>query len=379
VRALRRLVAAALLVLAVFTFIPPLRTLVISLLLIPHFFPGTPPRPLRALTPAPVVTTIDVPGAPGSMVADIYRPSGLGPRPAMILLLGVNPLPRNDEQVTTLAEGIARTGVVTVVAESQALLNGRIDFEEIDNLVALFQYLEKDPDVDSRRIGLSGFCIGAVLELLAAADERIADRVSYVNAFSVYASTLDVVRAITTSTQPGANGPEPWTPDQLTRTVFVRHLIGLVPSEREQRLLTRAIVERTPLSSPEIELLTPAGKALLDLLSAPDAEQVERELARLPESVLNPLNRLSPATTAQRLRAHIFLMHDVHDSYLPVAGARKLAALLPAAAQPEYTEFELFSHVVPGEVESPMRFVGELIKLLIHVNKVLQAARNGRT
>src|SRR5438874_6159222 len=149
-------------------------------LLLPHFFPGDVPRPLRLFTPAPTVRTIDVPDAPGRMVADIYEPGNGGRHPAMVLLLGVNPLPRAHEQVTTLADGIARTGIVTVVAESDALLSGEIRAEEVDNLVALYQHLERLPAVDAQRIGFAGFCVGGVLELIAASDPRIADRVAYV-------------------------------------------------------------------------------------------------------------------------------------------------------------------------------------------------------
>jgi hypothetical protein len=67
-------------------------------------------------------------------------------------------------------------------------------------------------------------------------------------------------------------------------------------------------------------------------------------------------------------------MHDVADSYLPVAGARRLAAAIPADSLAAFTEFEVFSHVVPGQTENPIRFAGEMVKLVSHVNKVLQAA-----
>ncbi len=313
------------------------------------------------------------------MVADVYRPAGGSPSPAMILLLGVNPLPRSDPQVVTLADGIARTGIVTVVAESQALLDGEIRPEEVDSLVALFQLLERDPGVDPTRIGFAGFCVGAVLELLAAADPRIADRVAYVNAFSVYADAVDVLRAILTETQPGPNGPEMWTPNSLTRQVFVRHIVSQLPAEQDRRILTSAFVDAASPSPQEMALLTSLGRGVYDLLANKDGAQFDRLLGNLPPEYLDPLKRLSPRYSADRIRARVYLMHDVGDGYLPVAGARQLAATMPSATRVQYTEFQMFSHVVPGQVDDRMQLTGEMLKLFRHINDVLMTAHTGRS
>jgi len=373
-----RLVALLIVAIAALALSPPGRSAVMAALLLPHFFPGSVPRPLRFLTPTPSVETIDVPGAPGRMVADVYRPAGTGLHPAMVLLLGVNPLPRDHEQVTTLAEGIARSGIVAVVAESDALLAGEIRTEEVDNLVALFQYLERQPTVDPQRIGFAGFCIGGVLELLAASDPRIADRVAYVNAFSVYADALDVLRAVLTRSMPTPAGRTSWMPSDLTREVFLDQAIGSLTSQRDGALLRRELVEGTSLTGQEIESLSPVGAQLRDLLLAKDIERVDTLIAALPDEVTASLRRLSPALVVPRLRATTFLMHDLNDTYLPVSGARQLAALLPPAATPRYTEFRLFAHVVPGGIDDPLLFVGEMVKLLGHIQAVMQAAQAGR-
>lgn len=361
------------LVAAVVSF--PGRIAILTVFLIPHFFPGDVPRPLRQITPAPTVTTIEVPGAPGRMVADVYRPSTEGRHPALIFLLGVNPLPRSHEQVTTLAEGIARTGIVTVVAESEALVAGDIKPEEVDNLVALFTQLERDPGVDPRRIGFAGFCVGAVLELLAASDPRIAERVAFINAFSVYADTLEVVRSILSETMPTASGRVPWTPDDTTRSVFLRHVISAVPAAEDRALLERELLQGRPLGPAEAEALSTLGTRLRQLLQTKDVTQINRLLADLPESFIQALQRLSPAASIHRLRAQAFLMHDQNDTLLPVSGARQLAATLPPGGQ--YTEFRLFKHVVPQGIDDPVLFAGELWKLFGHIYWVLSAAHGG--
>ncbi len=351
---------------------------VTALLLIPHLFPGSVPRPLRSITAAPTMETITVPGAPGGMVADVYWPAGDAPRAAMVLFLGVNPLPRGHEQVVNLADGIARAGFVAVVAESPALLAGEIRPEETDNLVALFQYLEAQPRVDPTRIGFAGFCVGAVLELIAAGDERIADRVAYINAFSVYADGLDVLRAVLTGTMPTPEGPVAWHPAPLTKTVFVKHAIDAVPGARDRALLSREFVEGTPLTSPELELLTPLGLQLRVLLTTHDPAQLDRIIAGMPNEYTTRLALFSPRRVANRIRATTFLMHDQSDTYLPVSGARELAALLRPQSDVHYTEFRLFAHVVPEGIDDPVHFARELIKLAGHIHAVLVAADSGR-
>ncbi|MPZ15838.1 MAG: hypothetical protein GEU73_15685 [Chloroflexi bacterium] len=357
---------------------PSGRSGVTSALLIPHFFPGSVPRPLQLVTPPPSVSTIEVPGAPGRMIADIYRPGDGGRFPAIVLLLGVNPLPRDHEQVTTLADGIARSGIVTVVAESDALKAGEIRIEEVDNLVALFTYLERDPGVDSSRIGFAGFCIGGVLQLLAASDPRIADRVAVVNAFSFYADSLDVMRAILTERMPTTSGSEPWTPNPLTREVFFRHILAPLPSEEDRTLLHREVLEAAALTAADVDSLSPLGRHVRELLRAKEPWEVDALISSLPDEYVDQLRRFSPADSAHRLQARTFLMHDVNDAYLPVSGARTLADALPSAALERYTEFQLFAHVVPDQTENPLLFAGEIVSLFSHIHAVLQAIDAGR-
>jgi hypothetical protein len=374
----RAAVLAVLVIIAAMALNRGVQLAIAALLLVPHFFPGTVPRPLRLITAAPTLETITVPAAPGRMVADIYWPAGDSPRPVIVLFLGVNPLPRGHEQVVMLADGIARLGFITVVAESEALLAGEIRPEEVDNLVALFQFLEQHPRVDPTRIGFAGFCVGAVLELLAAGDERIADRVAYVNAFSVYADALDVLRAILTESMPGPDGPVPWEPAPLTREVFLRHAIAALPSAQDRALIAREAVEGTQLTSPEIEVLTPLGRQVRTLLSTRDGSQLDRALGDLPSDFTAQLARLSPGSVAPRIRAKTFLMHDQSDSYLPVTGARALARYFQSRDNVHYTEFRLFAHVVPGGIEDPVHFVREIVKLVGHIHAVLVTADTRR-
>jgi hypothetical protein len=89
--------------------------------------------------------------------------------------------------------------------------------------------------------------------------------------------------------------------------------------------------------------------------------------------------RLSPGAGVDKIGARVFLMHDRADSYLPVTGARRLAELAEKTSPVTYTEFELFEHVVPGKVEEPRVFLGEMAKLYGHIRQVLHTAQYTRS
>jgi hypothetical protein len=51
--------------------------------------------------------------------------------------------------------------------------------------------------------------------------------------------------------------------------------------------------------------------------------------------------------------------------------------MVPPDAYGGYTEFQLFAHVVPGAIDNPVTFAGEIVKLVRHIQAVLMAAWSG--
>src|SRR5262249_27449459 len=149
---------------------------------------------------------------------------------------GVNPDPE-DATLHRLAAGLARTGVVTVIPRSSRLLAGIIAPEEVEVLVSTFQYLEGLSYVDADRVGFAGFCVGASLSALAAADPRIADRVAFVNFFGGYFDARDVIRAVGTRQMREGGAVSPWTPHPMTVQVFARYLLPSLTDEHDRAVL----------------------------------------------------------------------------------------------------------------------------------------------
>ncbi len=183
----------------------PGRAAVKAALFVPEILSNSPVRPQAWLVGRPAHTSVMIPMATGEAEADLYLPSASGKHPAVVLFLGVVPAGRNDPRVTSLANALARSNIVVLIPWSDVMLTSRrLDPNAVDLLVEAFRFLEGHESVKPERIGLAGFCVGASFATLAAQDERIRDRVAYVNSFGGYFDARD--RWYRSSAAPGSTG-----------------------------------------------------------------------------------------------------------------------------------------------------------------------------
>ncbi len=358
------------------------RVPLLALVLLPELFPDGPAGPLGWLGPAPQREEAVYWTAAGTAVpADLYLPRSVLPpgrvlthRPGILLFVGIY-TPKDDPRLVHLAEALARAGSVVLVPESAAMLEGRLEPQEIDALVTAFSALLERPEVDPRRAGFVGFSTGGSLALVAAADPRIRDRVAFVNAFGSYADALTFLEAAVTHTIQLDGRRLPWEPDEVTRTVLAQTLIEAVPHAEDRLALERmflpdgiAVADVPPLSA-RAGLESGPARAVFDLLRRPPAEQVPRLLAELPVSLREGLRQMSPLAAATELRCAVYLMHDRDDRFVPVTESRRLAARLRELGHRDvrYTEFGLFEHVVPGRRLSLPALLAEFWKLYLHL------------
>jgi len=375
VRRLGAFIIGSLLVVAgAIAVVPGARVGVGAALLLPEFFPGAPARPLEWITPSPKRTTVQLSYDGRQASADLYDPGTPGPHGGVVIFLGVAPAGRDDPRVVRLGEGLARLGLVTLIPQSQDLIDSHVDPSEIDEVVAAFDALGARTDVDPNRIGLGGFCIGASLSLDAAEDPRINRKVALVNSFTAYDDLESYsVSILTHSIAPvpprAGTTREPWEPAANATTVLDDHLISLDPDLAEAALLRQAAHDpKAP--RPDPALLSPIGRTIWQLLNTRDPETARRLFAELPPSAQNTLARLSPDRRLADLHAKVFIMHDRHDTTVPYVQSRLLAEHL-RPGQGEYDEFTFFNHVDPGASVSPLVFARDSARLGWHMYQIL--------
>src|SRR5688572_20069673 len=240
-----------------------------------------PSRPLDWMTRAPVIETVRYETADGPQEAELYRPPGGGPHPAVVLCLGVVPFGVDHPQIPRLKAALARFGFVALIHWSPAMRDRRLVPEDRDNIAAAYDYLVQRPDVDPRRSGLYGTCVGGSFALLAAAHPSIRDRVAFVGAFAPYSSMWTLARDIASRTRSNGRAIEPWAVDPLTRDVFVRSVTDtLVPREAERLRETASTG-----GAVDPEGLSADGRAVHALLTAADEDAADLALRRLPPAM----------------------------------------------------------------------------------------------
>ena len=350
----------------------PGRAVVKALLFIPEIIPGSPVRPQQWLVDEPSYQEIRFSVGDAEASADLYIPAGGGKHPAVVLFFGVIPAGRDDPRIVNLARGLARSNMVVLIPWSEVMIvSYRLDPAAVDLLVEAFHYLEGHPAVNTERIGLGGFCVGASFAALAAEDERIRDRVAYVNFFGGYYDAKDLLVAIASNTRFYGDIAEPWEPRDDTRKVFTVHLIEGLTDADEREALTSVFVEGST-NDVDPTSLSEQAKVVYRLLTGVTREEAEDLMSSLPPAFLDDLTLISPSTLIATLESPVLVMHDREDTAVPATESRRMAEALEGRSQVYYTEFSLFQHMDPTRQVAPPTMAQEVWKLLRHMYNVMR-------
>lgn len=326
--------------------------------------PPDPFRPVELISDAPSRERITIEyesrNGPRSIEADLYVPDEEGPMPAVVFSMGAPPLDLDEPRLVRIAEDSARKGVVMLVPFSERLDEERIETEEIDALVAEFQYVQGLPEVDPNRVGFFGASVGGSLALVAAGDPRIADDVDHVVSFGGYYDALTAFGAIATHHIVYGDVDEGWSPKDHAEDVMAQQLINRVDDPQDRDYLYRLFLNGEQHSDTRYASLGPAGRSSFDFLANDDPSAVEGLIRRLPEASIAELNELSPKYSIENVKAELFIIHDVADPYIPYTESRMLEDELAAMAaagettpRAHFDEIRLFEHVEPKLNQKP--------------------------
>jgi len=334
-----------------------------------------PYRPIELLSDAPSVERITIEyesrDGPRSIEADLYVPQGAGPFSAEVFSMGAPPLDLDSPRLVRIAEDSARSGVVMLVPFSERLDDERIEPEEIDALVAQFQYVQSLPYVKKENVGYFGASVGGSLALVAAADPRIADDVAHVVSFGGYYDALDTFGAIATEHIRYEDVDEPWDPRRHAERVMAKQFIYELNDPRDRELLTRLFLDRDAVAQDELVSLTPVGRESYDFLANDD--EVQEFIDRLPQSMRDKLEYLSPRASIGDVKAELFIVHDKADPYIPYTESRRLEAALEGRddIDAHFEEIRLFEHVEPKLNQRPEVIAFDSTRVLFRLYQLM--------
>jgi dienelactone hydrolase len=328
-------------------------------------FPMLPSQPVDWVTKPPMVQMATYPTCTGLAEGEVYRPSGPGPHPGLVVCLGVVPFGVDHPQVPVLGKALARAGFAALLYWSPAMRDFRLDAADIENISLAYNWLISQSYVDAARSGLLGTCVGGSFALMAAAHPLIRDRIGFLSAYAPYSSLWTFARDVASRTRSFGDGREPWQVDSLTRKVFVHCMTAFLEPSEAECLRSAFANENGPLVNHE---LSADGEAVYSLLTARDENDAEVALHRLPPLLQENLTMLSPMNYLKDIHAPLLvLLHDRGDQVIPVDESRRLRSALGEHTGVHYTEMQ-FQHLDPVKAKLPLvRLVRELGKFFVAV------------
>jgi hypothetical protein len=317
-----------------------------AVLLISEVLPQVPLKPLGLLTDAPAHSQLTLHAAGGPVVADLFRPvprlGTVAPhsRPALILAMGVRAKASDKAMLLNLAATISRLGYVVLWPRLAVLDHGSDRPEQPDTFVQSIRYLSELDIVAPRRISLLGFSVGSALAFVAASDPRVRRDVRAVIFFGGYYDLDGYLVSLATHTSQIDGTTIAWSPDREA-TSYVKKVL------------------RTQRAWGVLRLFTTHSRAaaLAVLRQAPPAERAL-------------LRAISPSSYLHAFGAHLFILHDKGDHFVPYVESVKLDRALPPTVQRSMLISSLFEHTHPkGGVSGD--FIGGVLSLYGFLHAIL--------
>lgn len=351
-RFLTRAVFVVLLAGLLLLFLPAIRDMFLSGLLILEVM-----RPLQEgifsrLTPEPLVMTVAYPGEHRQMEANLYMIPDGKRRGGVILVHGVNEVGKEDPRMVWIARIFARAGFVVLVPDFLGFKSLKLRAEDSSEMVDSFLYLSSRKDlVHPDKIGLIGFSYGAGPTLIAAADPRIRDQVHFVVSFGGYYDLVNLIRFVTTGFYEYGEKQSYMRPSDYDRWIFLKYNLDLLSDAEDKSVLARiaeakARGEAVDASSLTTHL-TPSGKAVYRLLVNRDPDRVKPLIEKLSPAFQRQIEQLSPSRVIDQVKAYVFIVHGEPDPFIPHTESLRLADALKGKGRYHLGVMRIFQHVRP--------------------------------
>lgn len=296
--------------------------------------------------------------------------------PSLVFVNGVTREGRRHPEVRRAAEQLAGTGFLVLVPDLPGLAVGALGDATVEGLVGVVRAGIHLPACRGARMGLLGVSAGTTLALLAAEDERVAERITVVAGLAPFGDLEGIVRLATTGSYLDDGRLASYPAGPFLTLVIARSLALGVAGKggKALRKLLAAVDDDDPNPLATLRAVDPAGlggkaAALRALLVNADPARFDELYAALPAAIRDGVRRLSPLAGVGRLRAPAELASAPRDKYFPLAESEALAAASPLV---RLTVSPALGHHRP---QSPLTGAAELVRINAFAVRALRAAR----
>jgi hypothetical protein len=300
----------------------------------------------------PSVKKVSIPSKGRSIHADLYIPKEGGLHFPLVIVHGVNPTGKDDEQLVLLAKDFARAGFLVMVPDFEGMKALRIRISDAEDILQSFLYISRRQDAKHGG-GMLGMSYGAGPMLLASADSRIRDKVSVVVSFGGYYNLRDVMLfAMTGSFEYGRH--RGWLrPDESFRWMFAYRNLEVLRAPADRDTLRKIIELQNRYESGKAAALAkslgPEGRALYDFLINKDQERFDLLYENLPLALREEVYQLSPARAVKYIHASFIIAHGMEDYSIPYTESLRLADAVGDARRVHLELLPQFMHIEPIE------------------------------
>jgi len=307
------------------------------------------------------------------IVADLYRPKERGRHSGIILAHGAIKDGKNDRALWFAGRSLARAGYVALVPQLDSLSKFRLHQDDVDALVASFQYLVRQ-EFSNGRIGMFGICLSAPLALLAATEPVISQDVAVVSFWGGFYNINDWLQAVITEQYIEEGEVKPWKPRPVLIEETPKWLIELLPDPSDRGYIEE-MLRGNALDSANSNL-SPSGQAMYELLTNRDHERVGDLWARLDPKIRQTLDSLSPHTKIAQLKTKIAIIHTFTDDVIPWVESCKLADAIEDVHKIYFRVFGQFYHasiedLLKVRMSNLRNVISEVVQFYLYIYSIL--------
>ena len=313
---------------------------------------------------------IAIPTTHGSVRARLYVPSGVAHPPGMVLVHGIHHLGIDEPRLVSFARAAAGSGFAVLTPEIAALADYHVDSASIATIGESPAWLQHR--LAAGPVTLVGVSFAGGLSLLAASDPRYSPHIRALLLMGAYDNLWRVSRFLATSHAELPDGRwAPYTAHDYGAAVFVYSHLDQFFSASDVDVAHQALRdwlwEQPQNAQALLPRLSPAGRAIMEMLLARRIEQLRSKLLDAIDADQPQLAAISPEGELGGLRVPVFILHGSTDDIIPSTESLWLEKEIPRPYMKAVLITPAFSHVDPDKSPAwrdELRLVGFLADVL---------------
>jgi len=307
-----------------------------------------------------------------AMPTDVYRPAG-APRMAMLLLHGLATDGKDDARLRSLAEGIARSGILVVVPEVASFRRQKVRATDVDAARDALRTALAVAGADLP-FAAGGISYAAGPLFVAASKEEFRRRVGRLVAFGGFWDMRDVFVFALTGRHEFLGERYQGEPIAFVREVATEFVLDRFEGEGREKLEVLARADReTARKAAEDRSLSEKARWFAWALAEEEPLRVLDHIRKIDNALILDMWKVSPASVAPEIPGRVILAHSVADPMIPFTQSQKLHYALRARVPAELTLLRRLGHEdrAPSMTGAP-RKGGGAISVCRFMRRVLQ-------